>query len=151
MASPSQQSVLAACDEAWVKGMSGVFQRLCEWQESTEPPLLYQNTLWSMMIAMGIADETLTAWTAFFDEDESDGTISVSPKLSPRRYVLTVTIHARLRNFWSGAHCAAALQPLQLLQANRCELHGACGTGRTLTTIIFVADAKCCHSPCVPS
>ena len=76
--------MLALCKSEWVVAMGKVFTQLVEWQGGEtaqgEPPSLIQNTLWSMLIATGAEDVTLTAWTAFFDDDMSGGTISVSAK-----------------------------------------------------------------------
>ena len=79
--SDDEKKFLALCKSEWVVGMGKVFTQLFQWQggeaEEGQPPALYESTLWSMLIAAGAEDVTLTAWTAFFDEDMSGGTISV--------------------------------------------------------------------------
>jgi len=84
MAPPTepQKRLMAACKSDWVVKCSKVFKQLCDWQGGMEeghegPPYLYTSTLWSMLIAMGEQNTALTPWTAFFDEDNSEGTISV--------------------------------------------------------------------------
>ena len=82
MADEARKKILALGSHEWLKSMTANFARLEEWQGgASEPRALYSKTLWSMLVAMGIDEITLTAWTGFFDEDLSDGTISVSHPL----------------------------------------------------------------------
>ena len=83
--SAAYDQVVALCGDEWCASARDIFGILEEWQQTEKGIGLYETTLYSMLLALGVSKDMLATWSYFFNTDKN-GIISVSlPHCLPLR------------------------------------------------------------------